>query len=90
MQVVEDRLAFVVLYAHHHSLQAQGTEAAAQTSHAALPAECHIAQLHLTVPALPLLGDLSICPLHPGASWLPSGCVHTAAEVKHTAQTFTP
>lgn len=88
MQVVGDRLAFVVL--HHHSLQAQGREAAAQTLHAALPTECHIAQLHLAVPALPLLEDLNICPLHPGASWLPSGYVHTAAEVKHTAQTFTP
>lgn len=65
MQVVGGRLAFVVLLrAHHRSLQAKGGEAAAQTLHAALPAECHIAWLHLTMPVLPLLGDLNICPLH--------------------------
>lgn len=80
----------VPLHAHRCSLQVKGGEAAAQTLCAAIPAECHIAQLHLTVPALPLLGDLNICPLHRGASWFPSGCVCTAAEVKHTAQTLTP
>ena len=91
MQVVGGRSAFVVvLHAHRCSLQAKGGEAAAQTLHAALPAECHIAQLHLAVPALPLLVDLNICPLHRGASWFPSGCVCAAAKVKHTAQTFTP
>lgn len=86
MQVDGGRLAFVVLLqAHHHSLQAGGREAAAQTLQAAFPAECHIARLHLTMPVLPLLGDLNICPLHQGVSWCPSGCMCAAAEVKHTA-----
>lgn len=83
-------MAFVVLRAHRRSLQAKGGEAAAQTLRAALPAECHIARLHLAVLALPLLGDLNICPLHRGASWFPSGCVRAAAEVKCAARAFTP
>lgn len=91
VQVVGGRLAFVVLlHTHRRSLQVKGAEAAAQPLPAALPAECHIARLHLAVPAPPLLGDSNICPPHQGASWLPSGCVCAAAEVKHPTQTFTP
>jgi len=87
MQVVGGRSAFVVLL-HHRSLQTKGGEAAAETLHAAFPAECHIARLHLAVPALPVLGDLNICPLHRGASWFPSGCVCAAAEVKRCSDLY--